>query len=370
MQIVDHLALVCDGRSLVSIVDLTQNNVSTSVSLSNVVGTDENDAGVAYQGHVLVGVMRVNQSTVLLAMQQMAFQNNADSCRVSCIRLIWKGESVEAVLAAQAVGPTSPLTVMLDSWSLILAYSDGIRPFTQTFPVVKPVFGPPVPPSFERSPPQNAFNLSPSTSAATTSLQPKPTALNLLDDAMDEEDDGFYAHENSHSDGTCFLSINLNTTTTNAPSTVNVPNCSFICPKSNSMAVCLKSTVDGLIITFSGTSGVEITHADTIDAFAYVFSSKRDKRFAFVSRDGEFAYIVESSRYLYAYKKAAKKASGSHQWVVDLWETAVGEGVNTDARRVDSNTTAVGDVRGVHDLGGGRVVLLCEDRVLAVDFSV
>ncbi|ORY26457.1 hypothetical protein BCR33DRAFT_746727 [Rhizoclosmatium globosum] len=346
VQVVNGFAVFCDGGSQVSVLDLEHKQVIASATLSF---EGKSEFGAEFQGCVIVGVSAPDMNTVLVALQQMAFQNNADSCRVSCVRLNLLDELLVPEVVAQCVGSSVPTFVHLDSNALLVGFTDGVRPFQQTFPVVKPVFGPPVPPSFSKalsSEQQDPFD----PLQATTSLQPKPTALNILDDAMDEGDDG---QEYTHSDGTCILSIPLTPTSSTTPSKhVSIPASSYICSQMNTASICLKSTVDGLICSLDTQKELfSVTHVGTFDAFAYVFSSKRDKRFSFISKDGQYAFIVEGSRYLYAYRRDTLKTGSSDQWIVDLWE---GRG------------EVKGDVRGVGEVDRGRVVVLCDDSIILI----
>ncbi|KAJ3110018.1 hypothetical protein HK100_003177 [Physocladia obscura] len=121
-------------------------------------------------------------------------------------------------------------------------------------------------------------------------------------------------------------------------------------------------SVDGIICTISAdaVAGVSVKHTATVDAFAYIASSKRDKRFVYVDRDGRFACVVESSRYMYVYGKRPDN-DGGDQWVVDLWE---------------GRSEGRGDVRGVQsvdgsgsDVGFGFLVLF-EDAIVYIELLV
>ncbi|KAI8622141.1 hypothetical protein BC830DRAFT_1091021 [Chytriomyces sp. MP71] len=271
----------------------------------------------------------------------------------------------EAVELARAVGASAPLAVFFvaSGSSLVVIHSDATRPFAATYPT-DPIL----------SPSSSAFQaitvapvLSPFDPCAPQ--PPKDTQLAApiasLDDEMDNDEDACVSQQSGSAEGTIFLHIPLDEAT-KTPSATSVPGCSFLCatiPTTAAAApilplVCLKSSVDGVLcsIMVAADQSLQIEHVDTMHAFAYVASSKRSKRFVYTSRlEGRtetMAYIVESGRYLYAYRKKGLELTGE-QWVVDLWE---------------GDNKRLGDVRGICEEEFGKLVILCEDRMLRVSF--
>ncbi|ORY29445.1 hypothetical protein BCR33DRAFT_745284 [Rhizoclosmatium globosum] len=170
VQVVNGFAVFCDGGVQVSVLDLEHKQVIASATLSF---DGKSEFGAEFQGCVIVGFLQRTRTRFWLRFNK------------------WRSKitRIRVAFLAQCVGSSVPTFVHLDSNALLVGFTDGVRPFQQTFPVVKPVFGPPVPPSFSKALPseqQDPFD----PLQATTSLQPKPTALNILDDAMDEGDDG------------------------------------------------------------------------------------------------------------------------------------------------------------------------------------
>ncbi|KAJ3284310.1 hypothetical protein HDU79_008295, partial [Rhizoclosmatium sp. JEL0117] len=101
VQVVNGFAVFCDGGSQVSVLDLEHKQVIASATLSF---DGKSEFGAEFQGCVIVGVSAPDTNTVLVALQQMAFQNNADSCRVSCVRLNLLDEAPVPEVVAQCVG--------------------------------------------------------------------------------------------------------------------------------------------------------------------------------------------------------------------------------------------------------------------------
>ena len=83
--------------------------------------------------------------------------------------------------------------------------------------------------------------------------------------------------------------------------------------------LCLKQDVDGIIL--KPESHLKMNHCAVFNAFGFVEASKRNKKFAYISNDFEYALIVETSKLVYVYgqptDEEAKRNSAS-QYLVDV----------------------------------------------------
>jgi hypothetical protein len=83
--------------------------------------------------------------------------------------------------------------------------------------------------------------------------------------------------------------------------------------------LCLKQDVDGVILKLE--SHLKMNHCAVFNAFGFVEASKRNKKFAYISNDFEYALIVETSKLVYIYgqpsDEEAKRNSAS-QYLIDV----------------------------------------------------
>ncbi|KAJ3223180.1 hypothetical protein HDU81_009363 [Chytriomyces hyalinus] len=292
------------------------------------------------------------------------------------------------VVRAVASTPTFAAFFEPDASSVMIVHSDAVRPYTAQYPSD----------ALQSKPQMNETNET--LEVATIETQPKSpwdpsvsttneasitakTSLAAIDDAMDDEDDGFYSQQDArNAEGIVVLRIKLKLSPDSNPIETKtlVPACSFLCttiPRafaSNTASLpllCLKSSVDGIVcaIRVTDSGAVELEHVDTMHAFAYIAGSKSDKRFMYIldppqglptGSDGYLmGCVVESNRYAYVYRKKGREENGL-QWVVDLW------GDESTQR----SGAVYGDVNGVWQNEQGNLVVSCEDRVCILSFPV
>ncbi|KAJ3244596.1 hypothetical protein HDU78_010702 [Chytriomyces hyalinus] len=269
--------------------------------------------------------------------------------------------------------------------SVMIVHSDAVRPYTAQYPSdalpSKPQMNETLEVTSIETQPKSPWDPSIS-SANEVSATTAKTSLAALDDAMDDEDDGFYSQQDAHNaEGIVVLRIRLKPNPDSNPVETKtlVPACSFLCttipqasvsnPARGLPLLCLKSSVDGIVcaIRVTETGAVELEHVDTMHAFAYIAGSKSDKRFMYIldppqglpsGSDGYLmGCVVESNRYAYVYRKKARDENGM-QWVVDLW------GDESAQRR----GAVYGDVNGVWQNEQGHLVISCEDRTCILSF--
>ncbi|KAJ3074857.1 hypothetical protein HDU98_010037 [Podochytrium sp. JEL0797] len=344
----EDVAVVCDGEGRVAVIDLAERKVKFLAELFG-----EQECGNWF-GAILASVCVWDGESVCVSVTQAAFANSGDKFRVSTFRVSQTG----AVLVAQAEGGEAPRAVVQEAGGAVVVVFDSNRkPFKQTFPLSATVDSSPLP-SMSPTPNQPGTPFDPSLPAVPVSMIPKPSALNLLDDAMESEEDESEDPASIHATGgASFLCI----PGPNRP--ISLGSNSFLCLQTSSNKVCLKSSVDGILCTVTTVAdSISIDHVATFDAFAYISASKRNRQYVFLGRNFAFAYIVENSRYLYAYRKPGEGkegegALGSDQWVVDLWEFR------------ECQEGAVGRVRGVREFEKGKVAVVCEDCVVVVDLN-
>ncbi|KAJ3124463.1 NudC domain-containing protein 1 [Nowakowskiella sp. JEL0407] len=119
---------------------------------------------------------------------------------------------------------------------------------------------------------------------------------------------------------------------------VNEPSQEWMCvvPSGDDFCVCLRNDVDALVYRIRrGSSGLEIQHLVSLNAFAYVAASKRSKKYLLVSAaggeggrepSGAVGVVVESKRNIFVYKDAmGRKSNHGKQSVIDLGDLSGGE---------------------------------------------
>jgi hypothetical protein len=116
-----------------------------------------------------------------------------------------------------------------------------------------------------------------------------------------------------------------------------------------SFNICLKYDVDGVIISVS--KDLELSHKSTLPAFAFIQTSKRDKKYLGFSRDCEYAFIVESRRRLYVYSRTGSTKQHSPQYLIDL---------------PPPNESSV---IGFQQLGNGVCIILRESSIAYINFK-
>ncbi|ORX47654.1 hypothetical protein BCR36DRAFT_413594 [Piromyces finnis] len=83
--------------------------------------------------------------------------------------------------------------------------------------------------------------------------------------------------------------------------------------------LCLKQDVDGIIL--KPEDHLKMNHCAVFNAFGFVEASKRNKKFAYISNDFEYALISETSKLVYVYgqptDEEAKRNSAS-QYLIDV----------------------------------------------------
>lgn len=83
--------------------------------------------------------------------------------------------------------------------------------------------------------------------------------------------------------------------------------------------LCLKQDVDGIILKLE--SHLKMNHCAVFNAFGFVEASKRNKKFAYISNDFEYALIVETSKLVYVYGQPSdeeSKRNMASQYLIDV----------------------------------------------------
>ncbi|KII70282.1 NudC domain-containing protein 1 [Thelohanellus kitauei] len=107
-------------------------------------------------------------------------------------------------------------------------------------------------------------------------------------------------------------------------STRKIMNVSFD-EQSKIMKVNFQRDVDAIGVTISPTTDFQLDckHQYTFHALAYVYLSKRDTRFTFVSEDAKFFYLIDSKGYVFIYE-CSGKMNKSTQMIAEIKEMPLG----------------------------------------------
>lgn len=83
--------------------------------------------------------------------------------------------------------------------------------------------------------------------------------------------------------------------------------------------LCLKQDVDGIILKLE--NHLDMSHCAVFNAFGFVEASKRNKKFAYISNDFEYALIAETSKLVYLYGQPTDeeaKRNVASQYLIDV----------------------------------------------------
>ncbi|CEI87371.1 hypothetical protein RMCBS344292_01786 [Rhizopus microsporus] len=121
----------------------------------------------------------------------------------------------------------------------------------------------------------------------------------------------------------------------------------------NIPSVCLQLDVDGIVFRFveKQDHAVQVEHAATFDAFAFVQASKRDARYILHDPSYHFACVIESTRNAYIYLHHDDKRATETQTLVDLTQ-----GQNAD-------------IIGAQLVLKDTLMILTESQVIVIDLS-